>query len=551
MAISLFERSTPTSGSHQSASDLGPKGDEKTAPILLSSTNEALPAETDETTRETIPTIVTVEDADDKMPHEQTSKIEERSRGRGRKVDCSTSDSESETQVPGRSQIARIDGLELLYESLQAESFTKNDAMDFRCVARTTKGRKDEKRKCTNKIARGNINVAWKKLKELEDLTRPGESQKRYGLIVSLAELLVCKRSHQKDALSIAQAWDVAINPASERQIVPVSIPLDIPTRPTRSKTSRKVFVPVAEITKSGSFDTSQVCIRKFVPFDAKAKCRVNTGDLVRGMIERPLGLLESRDAGLIYIYWFPGNFGHIKIGLTTRTIEERMREWQSKCSHDIHLEYPKDEKDCVPIPHVHRVENLIKQQLRHVRRKEIGCRGCKKNHNEWYENALQEAVDAIRKWSAWMRKNPYEKLSDGVWRLKKTQKENIESLCHPPSPPDARSRSISTSRWKERNERNSRRLSASPRTHRRTTSAESPHPNERIAAKERRKSAVGDAGSDTKYQWTLNLSGDIKLEGPVRRSSRLAEKEHSRSSAARRTSDVGFDIKCKVEQRG
>ncbi|KAL8775314.1 MAG: hypothetical protein Q9209_000321 [Squamulea sp. 1 TL-2023] len=548
MASRLFERGIPTFGTHRPALDLGPKDEEKTTPILLLPTNKALPAEIDEITRKITPTIVTGNAANDKVPHEQSFKIEERAKGRGRKVDYFMSDSEIETPVRCRSQIARIDGLEPLYESLQPKSLIKDDAMDFRCVARTTKGPKDEKRKCTNKIARGNIIVARKRLKELEDLTRPGESQKRFGLIISLAELLACKRYHQKDAFSVAQAWDAAITPASERQIVSVSIALDIPTRVTRTTTNRKVCVLGAEITKFGGFDTSRVCIRKFFPFDAKAKYRVNTGDLVRGMIERPLGKRESRVAGLIYIYWFPGNFGHIKIGVTAGTIEKRMRNWQSQCGHDIHLEYPKDEKDFVPIPHVYRVENLIKQQLRHVRRKEIGCRGCGKNHNEWYENALQEAVFAIRKWSTWIREHPYEKHFDGVWRLGKTQKEKIQTLCHPPDPPDVRSRSISTSRWKERNERNSRRLSALPLTHRRTMSAEPPRPNERIAAKERRKSAVGVARPDTKYQWTLNLPGDIKLEGPLRRSSRLAEMEHRRSSATSKASDVGFDIKCKVE---
>ncbi|KAI4114771.1 MAG: hypothetical protein LQ338_007955, partial [Usnochroma carphineum] len=221
-----------------------------------------------------------------------------------------------------------------LYTSLQQTFGIDVDAEKVTCLAKSTKGPKDQKRKCTKGISKNSLKEARQVLKSLLLRSTQEDFRKRSELLVTLAELLVCKHwYHQRNAISFAQAWEAAITHASERHIVIDAV--CIPTRTAKSS------LPTKLTTKSGEFDTSQVCIRNFVPFDARAKSRVDTRDFVRGAVERTLTPKEITHEGLIYVYWFPGNFGHIKIGLTTKTVEERLHQWERKCGHETHLEFP------------------------------------------------------------------------------------------------------------------------------------------------------------------------------------------------------------------
>lgn len=390
-------------------------------------------------------------------PEDEKSPIE-----RGATIQLPTSAKTVSSDERGRSQPAPKQESSNYYESLQ-RTFEINIELigpiqpfkikKITCIAISTKGRKDQPLKCRNRISQASLIEARKVLKSLALTYDTHDSKERAAQLEGLARLLVCKNSyHQGVALAFAQAWEAAITPVSERQIV--LPPLTILAKTIAPAVSKKVT------TTSGEFDTSEACIRRFIPYGTRTKSHINKGGFVRVAIERNLTLKEITGTGFIYIYWFPGNFGHIKIGYTTQTVEERLHQWESQCGHKTHPEFPISEEDQKPIPHVRRVENILKALLRNSRRKEIGCRGCGKCHDEWFESSEQEVIAAVRKLSAWMGEDPYEELPNGSWRLKENQKDKVKALCETLLiPPEARPRSVSTSRLKERNASSSRRL--------------------------------------------------------------------------------------------
>ncbi|KAL8963900.1 MAG: hypothetical protein Q9183_004863, partial [Haloplaca sp. 2 TL-2023] len=275
------------------------------------------------------------------------------------------------------------------------------------CLASTAKGHR-----CTNHIAKRNSEEARQILRRVEETQteEPGEDVTKF--LNTLAELLLCKRYHQGEASTLSTKWTTAIRPISHTRRASDSVlvsPGTLANRPiaATSRRSSAVTRSVAAAAQASSpivlsstdvktdFLSGKVlrtCIRTFVPFDPLAKSRAHTERYVRGVIMKDLVLREEK-GGFIYIYWFPGNFGHLKIGVTTRSPAERLREWQKQCGHDPILIYPAAEENRVMIPHVYRVEKLVHAQLRDVRRKETRCEKCQKCHREWFEGNKEEAI--------------------------------------------------------------------------------------------------------------------------------------------------------------
>ncbi|KAL8644152.1 MAG: hypothetical protein Q9210_007399, partial [Variospora velana] len=451
-----------------------------------------------------------------------------------------------------RIQSGPLKELAVLYTSLRLSLLVGK----VTCLAKSTKGRKDQKRRCTKPIAKTPVEEARKILKCRELMNTTVHFDQVFDQLLALAQLLVCKiASHQTQSRELADAWVAAYFPLSatlQAKTTPTktdsskTTPLTTtplkptplkttPSKTTPSKTTPSKTTPfkatpsstsTKKLVRSGEYDTSQACIRLLVPLAARTKTRVDTDGLLRRAIEKNLGPREMKVTGQIYIYWFPGNFGHIKIGLTKRPVEVRMEEWERKCGHIPRVVFPLTEEDRKPIPHVYRVENILKAQLQRHRRKEHICLRCKKGHTEWFEYSTDEAIAAVRWLSAWMRQEPYEETSPGVWSLKGDQKSKIQTLCQAPSQPKDRPRSkVSTSQWKKREERNRSRHSIAPHSHCRTKSAE-PLRRSRRLEEQRRLSLAAKDVPDTANAPTLNTETKSNVADPPRRSLRLAAKQ-------------------------
>lgn len=115
----------------------------------------------------------------------------------------------------------------------------------------------------------------------------------------------------------------------------------------------------------------------------------------------------NEQSPGYVYVYEVEGNPGLVKIGYTTRTLEQRHGEWEFDCNRKLRMLYPLNSGQSKVVRNARRVEALVHAELAH-RKIVIYCSGCLKQHIEWFEVASTEAIHIVEKWSNWMRSRPY-----------------------------------------------------------------------------------------------------------------------------------------------
>lgn len=177
--------------------------------------------------------------------------------------------------------------------------------------------------------------------------------------------------------------------------------------------------------------------LQYFKPYITKKLKNVSVPEALERLLLEPIRKKkEIEKAGIMYVYWQPSNFGHLKIGYTTRDFEQRMQGWISRCNKTMEIYFPNrnDVQDFIPVSHVYRVERLVHMELKNLRRIEQNCPGCGKDHIEWFEVSRDLAVAVVRKWMAWMRESPYEKRpgSSDEWVLKAEQRSKVKALSEP-----------------------------------------------------------------------------------------------------------------------
>ncbi|EED18232.1 conserved hypothetical protein [Talaromyces stipitatus ATCC 10500] len=212
----------------------------------------------------------------------------------------------------------------------------------------------------------------------------------------------------------------------------------------TQSLSQTENLVPSsrpAELKENNSSDVPQRqrLLQIFEPYLPKRLACLAVSEALEKLLLKPLTKkTEIEKVGIVYVYWQPGNFGHLKIGYTD-DLEKRMKGWNRQCNKTMEIYYPSrnDAEELIPVSHVFRVEKLVHTELKNLRRIEKDCSGCGKNHIEWFEAPLDLAVAVVRKWMAWMRESPYEERSssgggNAEWVLKEEQKSKLSALSQP-----------------------------------------------------------------------------------------------------------------------
>ena len=196
--------------------------------------------------------------------------------------------------------------------------------------------------------------------------------------------------------------------------------------RVTRSQTVRiqPRRAATAGSAKRATPAPGRMYLQHFTPYLPKCEVGVSTSALIRKRLTTALTKTELKP-GYIYMYWFPPNFGYLKIGYTTVNSTQRLKLWQRQCQHPA-----TGVEDLLPVPHVARVEKLIHAELRDLRRWEK-CQGCGKNHKEWFFAQTPHAKNVFIKWAEWIKTEPYDE--ETGWKLKKAvDQDKIEDLCQP-----------------------------------------------------------------------------------------------------------------------
>jgi hypothetical protein len=213
-------------------------------------------------------------------------------------------------------------------------------------------------------------------------LQTPGANEKEFG------------HSKQVDTTSGSKTAEGPMNVAEDSTSPPREGPF------TRSMAARlrqnvaKPRAPESQGSKNG-------CMQKWRAYRPNAPITPN--ELIKNLLTRDLKPSEL-GAGYIYMYWYPPNFGYLKIGRTKKSPDERFKEWEKKCKHPVedanrHSRFVK---------HVALVEKLVHAELRDRRVQEIGC-ACEKIHQEWFLVNPTQALKVLDKFAKYMDQAPYD----------------------------------------------------------------------------------------------------------------------------------------------
>jgi hypothetical protein len=150
---------------------------------------------------------------------------------------------------------------------------------------------------------------------------------------------------------------------------------------------------------------------------------------LIQSILNLPLDDKDRQD-GHVYLYEVEGNKDFVKLGYTRRPVEVRHQEWNFDCNRVPRALYPVPSSSTTPVRYARRVEALCHAELdyRNIR---IYCKGCLKQHIEWFEISPAEAIAVIRKWSQWAATLPYEmpRLRSKAWVLKEEEREKARNI--------------------------------------------------------------------------------------------------------------------------
>ncbi|KAL4784375.1 T5orf172 domain-containing protein [Aspergillus varians] len=193
----------------------------------------------------------------------------------------------------------------------------------------------------------------------------------------------------------------------------------------------------------------------------------------IREYLTRPLTSDDSTQRGFIYVFWYPGGFGHVKIGFAA-DLKKRMNDWSKQCGRKPEKYFPSEQADLEPVPHRRRVEKLVHAELARYRKEELECGKCGKRHVEWFEVDVWFAISVVRKWVNWMQERPYAPVEQNNgeirWMLSKKHMDNIAMLSTPTPIPTRESKPTRSSTPRKSVSSNTALLSAPKRnSHRRS----------------------------------------------------------------------------------
>lgn len=271
------------------------------------------------------------------------------------------------------------------------------------------------------------LDLRMAKWTESQDSTTTDASQ---GVISTLVQPWlrdICGDSHEKirKLRKELAPGEVKVDPMGDSQISVQSAVTATPgaTGPSDQRNADIPLQPIPQVPYIQSF-------RPYQPLNVKY---LSTESAVRNVVKEPITGDDATRPKYLYIYWFPGNFGYIKIGVT-ENVPGRLRSWEEQCKHFIreHPQGPSGER--VLVEHAHRVEKLVHTELKEFRFEETCCHGCGRRHKEWFRCEPEHAARIIKKYSDWTNTKPY--ILDkrrAAWVLSDKIKENeIREICKP-----------------------------------------------------------------------------------------------------------------------
>ncbi|KAF2805431.1 DUF1766-domain-containing protein [Mytilinidion resinicola] len=166
--------------------------------------------------------------------------------------------------------------------------------------------------------------------------------------------------------------------------------------------------------------------------------------DYIISTLGRPLPAPKP-DKGFVYIMRDPLIPGLFKIGMTKGTITDRRRGLEAICRRPLDVVYLDDEggREQLPIANYQRAEKLVHDELGHCLRPFV-CPECGRKHREWFEVDKEVAKRTVRRWTEFMRKQPY----DGQGLLGVMWNRRLDAMARPKSGEKLEDYEIRAKRW-------------------------------------------------------------------------------------------------------
>jgi len=288
-------------------------------------------------------------------------------------------------------------------------------------------------RRCRNVVHKDD-NIEASALRNLL-LDQNSSGAAKYTHLQRYLELCLCRRSHRADTVStdlapaVCKRWQSELSgccetkhrerpetPDSKCDVLNSDNDLSESSPPVNAvlwqNEDRKPKGNISSpICNSKSRQTTQdghlSCVEGFQPYKKPPK------DTIYAKIQKPL-TKNDRIAGALYLFTRDSSPGVVKIGLTTRTVAERMKAWQWMCHY-----IPRVQHEIRSVPHVYRAELLVHLELADFWRRETKCKHnpeCLTRHKEWFQVDVERAQEVMNKWTQWLQlARPYH--ADGSLR--------------------------------------------------------------------------------------------------------------------------------------
>jgi len=340
---------------------------------------------------------------------------------------------------------------EEIFDGCDAEKRFNSDPK--KCLLNTKKGQR-----CGGRIPGKHKDMIREVLASLARLYFKDDAQECIHQVIRLADLAICKRSHRGKARilidnllhghgasivesvmdgtgsleagasrwggsSTAETTDKSSRTSFKKQeVIPDDIRKEIQSNAKGGQDDGRMRYDF-RTTRSTTLKKRMSYLPKFLPYSTREATKSSTTDWLKKQISKPL-LPSDLASGWLYVYWNRASFGVVKIGYTTKGVDQRLKGWISKCKHEAELHYRSEQK----IPHARRLEQILHAEFASSRYCEVSC-GCHGRHKEWFQLPHDlNFQEAIERRTQWMLTEPYEEIQ-GVWQLKSHHARNLNEL--------------------------------------------------------------------------------------------------------------------------
>jgi hypothetical protein len=124
----------------------------------------------------------------------------------------------------------------------------------------------------------------------------------------------------------------------------------------------------------------------------------------IRQYIRKPPRLIREEERGYVYIFRDEQRPGLLKIGSTKNEPKERESRLQSTCKLELFRVHDTGRQ----IENYKRAEQLVQRELKALKHNGR-CRHCYRRHREWFEVGEDVAVPAVKRWTAFVQKMPWD----------------------------------------------------------------------------------------------------------------------------------------------